>query len=170
MPGSQFGGGRYRLASSNMGDPFWGALAGLAVKGVGKLVGKVVGKKALPIVKEIATTTAIMQLPRVALPVLVGTGAAAAGIAARVGGAARRIAPLAIGTGVAGVAAAGGAALLGGERRRFRRMNPLNPKALKRATRRLAGFHVFATSTASELRKLAPRSSTRCAPRKAVCR
>lgn len=45
-----------------------------------------------------------------------------------------------------------------GARRRYRHMNVLNPKALGRATRRLAGFHKFATATETELRKLAPRS------------
>lgn len=40
--------------------------------------------------------------------------------------------------------------------RRHRRMNTLNPKALRRATRRLAGFHHFAISTEKELRRLAP--------------
>jgi len=62
-----------------------------------------------------------------------------------------------------------GAGLMRGEGRRYRRMNALNPQALKRATRRLAAFDAFARSTESQLRKLAPRS-TRCAPRKKTCR
>lgn len=44
-----------------------------------------------------------------------------------------------------------------GELRKRRRMNPLNPKALRRAVRRLAGFHVFATVTSRSLARLAPR-------------
>jgi len=42
---------------------------------------------------------------------------------------------------------------LQGERRKYRRMNPLNPKALKRGIRRLEGFEKFARSTMSALYK-----------------
>lgn len=54
-----------------------------------------------------------------------------------------------------------GAALPGGEplfdtfttRKKYRRMNPLNPKALKRALRRAEGFEKFAKQTMSALTK-----------------
>lgn len=39
-----------------------------------------------------------------------------------------------------------------------RRMNPANIKALRRATRRVAGFHKLATKAERELRKFAPRT------------
>jgi len=39
------------------------------------------------------------------------------------------------------------------ERKKYRRMNPLNPKALKRGIRRLEGFEKFARSTMSALYK-----------------
>ena len=35
-------------------------------------------------------------------------------------------------------------------------MNPLNPKALRRATRRLTSFNKISKKTAAELAKLAP--------------
>lgn len=43
--------------------------------------------------------------------------------------------------------------------RRRRRINPLNPKALRRAVRRLAGFQTFAIVTQRALARLAPRRS-----------
>jgi len=49
--------------------------------------------------------------------------------------------------------------------RRRRRMNPLNPKALRRATRRLASFNKMAKKTQAELAKLAPPRARRAPPR-----
>lgn len=40
----------------------------------------------------------------------------------------------------------------GGERKRYRRMNPLNPKALRRALRRAEKFEKFARRTVNALR------------------
>jgi len=78
-------------------------------------------------------------------------GAAALGLAPVAGSlAARALTTLGIGT-------SGSAARAMGLHRRHRRMNTLNPKALRRATRRLAGFHHFAVSTERELRRLAPQ-------------
>jgi len=48
--------------------------------------------------------------------------------------------------------------------RKRRRMNPLNVKALRRSTRRLAAFQKEATKVNKELRKLAPPSSRRRRP------
>ena len=49
-----------------------------------------------------------------------------------------------------------------GEPSRRRRMNPLNVKALRRSTRRLAGFQREAKKVEKQLRKIAPqRRSTR---------
>jgi len=51
---------------------------------------------------------------------------------------------------------------LPGEPGRRRRMNPLNVKALRRSTRRLAGFQREAKKVEKQLRKIAPqRRSTR---------
>lgn len=47
---------------------------------------------------------------------------------------------------------------------RRRRMNPLNVKALRRSTRRLAGFNRISKQVEKELRKLAPPARRRSAP------
>lgn len=47
-----------------------------------------------------------------------------------------------------------------------RRMNPLNPKALSRATRRLSGFTRRVKAVEKQLRKLAPPSRRRAPSRK----
>jgi hypothetical protein len=53
----------------------------------------------------------------------------------------------------------------GTPRPRPRRMNPLNPHALRRATRRLAGFQKFQRRTEKVLRRLAPPQHRRPAGR-----
>lgn len=158
MPGSEFANPRYMLT----GDPGFFSLLPLAGKLIAKGVGKLTAAKAAA-----GPGTAIAKIGRLALPTI-GTVATVGqvGSAVRRGISARRA--VAVGAGAVAVAA-GAAKLLPGERRRFRRMNPLNPKALKRATRRLSGFSGFVTSTQRELSKLAPQK--RCPPkRKAPCR
>jgi len=49
----------------------------------------------------------------------------------------------------------------GEEMPRARRMNPLNPRALSRATRRLASFTRRVRSVEKQLRKIAPRTRSR---------
>lgn len=49
----------------------------------------------------------------------------------------------------------------GEELPKARRMNPLNPRALSRATRRLASFTRRVRSVEKQLRKIAPRSRSR---------
>lgn len=49
-------------------------------------------------------------------------------------------------------------------RRRYRRMNPCNPKALRRAVRRLSAYHKQNKKIEAQLRKLAPRARARRAP------
>jgi len=51
-----------------------------------------------------------------------------------------------------------------GTRRRRRRMNPCNPKALRRAVRRLSMYHKQNKKIEAQLRKLAPRPARRRAP------
>jgi len=149
------------------GDPVWGLLAGLALPGIKKLGGALLrkGAKAAGGAATVATlgSTALAVIPRGQIAAL----AAKTGIIARRGG----VGGLGLAAGAAAGAGLGavGAGLMRGEGRRYRRMNALNPQALKRATRRLAAFDAFARSTESQLRKLAPRS-TRCAPRKKTCR
>jgi hypothetical protein len=50
---------------------------------------------------------------------------------------------------------------VGARQRKRRRMDPLNPKALRRATRRLAAFNREKAKVEKELRKIAPRPRTR---------
>lgn len=190
MPGSYVMGSRYAL----VGDPGIFSVLGKVAKlgaglipGVGGLVSRALGgigqggvRKILP--AQIAKLTTPMLAPPIVQSIprqlLIGAGstaAASAGLSV-VGSAVRGVATrtnvgrlAAAGAGVAG--AAGVASMfMPGARRRFRHMNVLNPKALKRATRRLSGFHHFAVSTESELRKLAPRSTRACKPRAKPCR
>lgn len=83
-----------------------------------------------------------------------GAGAAALAGAPMLGALAGRAAGLFGAAAPAGMHPAQAAAM--GFRSRRRRMNTLNPHALRRATRRLAGFHHFARTTEAALRHLAP--------------
>lgn len=163
MPGSPVSAGRYLLGDASYGarrkgamygDPgLAGLLAGPLLSVGKKLVGSVFKKAPAVVAPTVVkapgiASGAIQTIKRVAGPI----GAIAAGTAA--GNLATQELSLQIG---------------GGGPRRYRRMNPLNPKALKRATRRLAGFHTFAQNTEKELRKLAPQKRS-CAPRRKACR
>lgn len=145
---------RSAMLAASQGDPFLGALlpalGGLVAKGVGKLagfIGRIGGKKvatATAAAKPLSRTAAISQVREIGGRILTR---------------AKPFLP-AVGAGVA--AAAAGSVLegiLGPDgvpRARRRRMNPLNPKALRRATRRLSSFNKMAKKTQSELAKLAP--------------
>jgi len=114
-------GGNYYRGDYYKGDPF---LGGLIVKGVAKIGG------------------AILRGARRA-------GRAAAPIA-------RDMAPGTVGGTIGyelGRRAAEGGVGIGKDKapRRYRRMNPLNPKALKRALRRSEGFEKFAARTVNAL-------------------
>lgn len=134
--------------------------------------------------KQVLNTVA-GQIPRgVPAPQIKGaafaTGARAAGAAAAVGATAiaRRIVPKLAAGGLpakAGKILAGGALFeLGGfifdaitgenlGRKKIRRMNVLNPRALSRATRRLSGFNKRSRNVEKQLRKLAPPARRRAA-------
>jgi len=67
-----------------------------------------------------------------------------------------------------GASSAGGAAKgagFGGKTKRRRRMDPLNVKALRRSTRRLAAFQREAKKVEKELKKLAPPARRRSSRR-----
>jgi len=172
---------RSAMIAGAQGDPFLGAvlpaLGGLVrfaapkiarfvggLFGAGKTAAKVasVGARTSATVGRPASRSAMIArvpsvagsfLPQVRRGAVVGAvgGTVAAGVAQGLGG--------------------GGVSLvvdaLTGEvvQRRRRRMNPLNPKALRRATRRLASFNKMAKKTQAELAKLAPARARRAPAR-----
>lgn len=135
--GDFYGGGTYRR-----GDPFIGALVAGAVKGIaGGAIGRAVGRAGAWIGKKAGSKTAqdvMAQLPGV------GVGIAAAPILTK----------MAPGNFPALPAMPGELTLpWGGQRKKYRKMNPLNPRALKRALRRAEGFEKFAKKTVNALYK-----------------
>ena len=112
--------GDYLYARGRGGIPFIGAalakIAPKAIQGVGKLLG--IGKKA---------ATSNLPVPYVAAPTIstVTKTAIAAGAAG-------------VATGAALTTLADGTVVM---RKKRRSMNPLNPRALTRATRRISSFH-----------------------------
>lgn len=159
---------RAQLQGMAVGDPFFGIL-GRALGAIGKLAGRAlgIGGRAAPA----ATTTAVARVARTA-PIVRPAGGplGSSGTLGRVLGS---IATGGLAAGALGGLLGGGAEMvtrgvagfLGpGEAPRRRRMNPLNPKALRRATRRLSSFNKFAVKTQKELAKLAP-PRRRAAPR-----
>lgn len=119
------------------GDPFLGALIGGAAKALGGKALKWAGKQLFGSPTRAAVTTAIGTS-------LIPTGAVP------------QAAPIQIGP----VGINPGAMLPGGVpgltfgpiRKKYRHMNPLNPKALKRALRRAESFEKFARRTVNALR------------------
>lgn len=165
--------GKYYAIMS--GDPFLGKL----LKGVGKVVGavsKVPGistvVRALPGIGTVATLAGpALGLAKKAAGALSAGKQAYTGTRALVpyaGGAVPTLgrgAALGRGLALGGAAAAGAgaAALLGGgaPRRRYRRMNALNPKAAARAIRRIKAVRKVCRSIESQLPK---RAAAKCAP------
>ena len=139
--------GRSRLtASAQLGDPFLGGL----VRGIGRAVGGFVRGGPLGALAGVISGGRQPQ----ALPppqILVPRPPA------------RQIGFLNIQRGGGVSAAARGAPRMPGEPGRRRRMNPLNVKAVRRSTRRLAAFQREAKKVEKQLRKIAPqrRSSSR---------
>jgi len=119
------------------GDPFIGGLIARGVKAV-----------AGPLVRK-----AGRWLGRQTVGGAIAKGAGAVATAGTVVGVGRSIArsqPIVIDP---GAAMPGGEPLFGfGGRKKYRRMNPLNPRALKRALRRAEGFEKFARKTVNALR------------------
>jgi len=140
--------GDYYRGDYYRGDPFLGALVGRAASalGVGKIVGKagrwLAGKITPGTVKAgagIAATTAAAA----AVPYILPSGGAGGRMPVNIG-------PLGIDP---GSALPGGQPLFTWGRKKYRRMNPLNPRALKRALRRAEGFEKFARRTVNALYK-----------------
>lgn len=184
---------RTAIVLANRGDPFFGALARLAfkgVKGIGRLIGG--GKQAagtaiakIPpggaISKVVTAGTAIAKSKTARVAVGVATTVGAAAVGARLGAPA----------GVAGALARSGDFLISPtgcpvakiievsahERlmpidrfgRARRRVNVLNVKALSRATRRLVGFQKRARRVERSLSRLAPKRRGRSKSSKTRC-
>lgn len=135
-------GGYYR------GDPFLGALVGGLARSVG--LGKVVAKAGRWVAQRVTGKTVkaatVAAAGAAALPVLTAALPSPSTSAAM---------PVQLGP----IGIDPGSFLPGGEpfitygRKKYRRMNPLNPRALKRAIRRAEGFEKFAKKTMSALVK-----------------
>ena len=140
MRGDYYRGDYYR------GDPFLGGLIGAAARSVG--AGAIVAKAGRWLLGKVGGMTAAGAAKTAAK---VAVGAAGTAVVAK-GLPKINIGPLTVDP---------GSALPGGEPlfqwgrggKRYRRMNPLNPKALKRALRRAEGFEKFAKSTVNALYK-----------------
>ncbi len=162
---------RAALIANMQGDPFLGAL----IPALGGLVAKVAPKVG-------SFFAGLFRGGKGAAAAAAGAGTRAASVGARVSAApgrpASRAAMIAqvkriggtllpaVGAGAAAAAAGAGLQFALGPdgeliRPRRRRMNPLNPKALRRATRRLSSFNKMAKKTQSELAKLAPPRARR---------
>lgn len=136
---SYYRGDYYRGDAGNYyrGDPFLGALGALAGSALGKLGGKAakwvagrVGGSSARKATGVATVSGGGLPPiltDIAIPALGGAIA---------------------GGGITAVARM----VKGGGEKKYRRMNPLNPRALKRALRRAEGFEKFARRTVNALR------------------
>jgi len=168
MPGIS----RTRMLKQSQGDPIFGlaTLGGLIFRGARALLARgakridpgtaLVGSggsaRFLTVVKS-KTSALVRRLSRPSLgrrAALAGVGGLGTGAAFEVGG------RLARGPGRL-VRGPGGGII---ELPRRRRMNVLNPKALRRATRRLSGFNKTVQRTQKELRKLCPPTTRRRAP------
>jgi len=119
-----------------IGGPVGAALGGV----VGGLAGNVMGATAPGSTSMPVVSSPMLQIQpfRSMVPSLVGGAAGAVGgtLVTRALGTAEKY--------IAGKAKKGFHALVGGGARHHRRMNPLNPRALRRALRRAKGFEHFA--------------------------
>ncbi len=132
-------GGNYYRGDYYKGDPFLGGLiAGVVGKGikkaagwVGSRIGRAAGSRTTQVVMD--------QLPGV------GVGIGLEQARRQFTGGGMPALPMLPG---------GGATLpMFGGKKRYRKMNPLNPKALRRALRRAEGFEKFAKKTVNALYK-----------------
>lgn len=140
------------------GDPIFGALArigarflGPAIKGIGRLI------------RGQSKTALVLRSPGTGR--LITTRASARGVARFRGRATRVARAVGAAAGLGAVFEAGGQLFdaVTGEPvdKKRKRMNVLNPRALSRATRRLAGFNRRSKSVEKQLRKLCPPSRRR---------
>jgi len=132
--------GDYYRGDYYRGDPFLGAILGAVggkvVKKVGSWVGSRIGRAA----GSAPVRTVMDQLPGVG----VGMGIEAVR---------NRFSPTVGPIPTLGpINAPSGGPSWGAPKKRYRKMNPLNPRALKRAIRRAEGFEKFARKTVSGLR------------------
>lgn len=130
-------GASYGVSRYQMGDPFLGGILG----GIVKTVGGAVVRGAGALISGKSVRKAVMGAAPRALPAVAGGAAAVAG---RI----PRIVRAAGGAVAAGAAFEAGSRLVGGggERKRYRRVNPANVQALRRAIRRMDGFRKLAAS------------------------
>ncbi len=127
------GGNYYR------GDPFLGGLIAKVVPKVATWVGgRLGGSKTRKAVGAALGVAVASKLPGMTPPILQSGGQAPINIG-----------PLGINP---GAALPGGEPLFTWGKKKYRRMNPLNPRALKRALRRAEGFEKFARRTVNALR------------------
>jgi hypothetical protein len=152
--------GDYYRGDYYRGDPFLGALAGAAARKVGGL--------ALRALRGTGAKTVGGGLARVA------TGAAAAVPIVQAAGSlipGRATGQMPISLGPIGIdpmaALPGGRPLFAFGKAKRRKMNPLNPKALRRALRRSEGFEKFAARTVNSLYKVIDGRKVRTFKRKA---
>jgi len=138
--------GDYYRGDYYQGDPFIGGLIGRAAAKLG--VGKIVAKGARFVLGKITPGR---------VKAVAGVGATAAGTAVVSRVLPRSPAPedMPIQLGPLGIdpraALPGGQPLFAWGKKKYRRMNPLNPRALKRALRRAEGFEKFARRTVNAL-------------------
>jgi hypothetical protein len=151
--------GDYYRGDYYRGDPFLGALAGAAIKKVGGAALRALGKT--------GAKTVGGGLARVAAGA--GTVAAAAPIiSAAIPRAATGSMPISLGPiGIDPMSALpGGRPLFTFGQKKRRKMNPLNPKALRRALRRSEGFEKMAARTVNSLYKVIDGRKVRTFKRK----
>ncbi len=152
--------GDYYRGDYYRGDPFLGALAGAAIKKaggwalrqLGRTGAKTVGGGLARVAGAAGTVAAVAPIVQMALPQR-GTGMAPINLG-----------PLGIDP---GSALPGGRPFLTYGQKRRRRINPLNPKALRRALRRTEGFEKFAARTVNSLYKVIDGRKVRTYKRKA---
>lgn len=130
------------------GDPFLGALIGTAARSVG--LGKLASKAGRWVAQRVTG-----QSLRRGAAAAAGVGITAATLPGLPSRGSNLPAPIQIGpVGIDPLSALpGGKPLLTFGSKKYRRMNPLNPKALRRAIRRAEGFERFAKSTMNALVK-----------------
>lgn len=130
--------GDYYRGDYYRGDPFLGAIVGAVAR-------KVVPKAASWIGRQVSGRAG-RAVAAVGRDAVVGGVAGAAGMAIQ-----RRLSQPSTGLMPIPQLEPSGASW-GGGKKKYRRMNPLNPKALRRALRRAEGFEKFARKTVSGLR------------------
>jgi hypothetical protein len=139
--------GDYYRGDYYRGDPFLGALAGAAIKKVGGAVLRGLSRTGAKTVggglARVAAGTAA------AVPIVQAAGSLIPGRAA--GQMPINLGPIGIDP---GAALPGGRPLFTFGQKKRRKINPLNPKALRRALRRTEGFEKMAARTVNSLYKV----------------